>query len=73
MSNWRNDPWLVEAFEKCCKEFKEIAASAPLTPEEAEADSIGSYNVCVQAIGEQYRAGRPLPECMLSRNNQWRR
>lgn len=39
----------------------------PLTEAELEADSLGSYNDCVRAIGEQYRAGRPLPASMLSR------
>jgi hypothetical protein len=42
----------------------------PLTPEESEADSLASYNAAVTAIGEQVKAGAPVPEFMLSRKDR---
>lgn len=39
---------------------------APLSPAEMEVDSIGSYHACIEAIGEQHKAGRDLPSCMKS-------
>jgi hypothetical protein len=38
-----------------------------LTEAEDEADSIGSYEAAVAAIGERVKAGAPVPEFMLSR------
>lgn len=41
--------------------------AAPLSPAELEADSLGSYNAAVTAIGERWKQGSPIPESMLSR------
>jgi hypothetical protein len=42
-------------------------AVLPLTPSELEADSIGSYEVAISAIGERVKAGAPIPASMRSR------
>ena len=44
-----------------------LFAEPPLTAAELEADSVGSYNAAVQAIGERVREGMPVPTFMRSR------
>ena len=48
-----------------------LFAPAPLSPEEDAADSLASYNAAMVAVGEQVKAGMPVPEFMRSRKGKF--
>ena len=51
-------------------DLRALEAHDELPPDWQQQDSIGSYNVAVAAIGEQVRAGAPVPEFMRSRRSE---